>query len=173
MHGQTDRRHKTGEISVLNVGAGDIKLSFNSSDVGEVIRARRMVKDMLRRGYALLVEVERGGEKRFERALDFDETRGQYIIVDFDPVQESDNLDQAWDQEVLQGEKHVESQDAPPEVAKPGPAPAKSPAYTGDKRCLSNQQRRELGLPERHGPGRKAIPAGATRAVAVGRSAGG
>src|SRR6266702_4041991 len=83
---------EAGEVAVLNVGAGDVKLSFNNSDPAETIRAGRIVKDMLRRGFALLVEVERGGERRFERALDFDEGKSQYVIADFDPV-EADKVD--------------------------------------------------------------------------------
>jgi len=75
-----------GELGVLNVGAGDTKLSFCADDPADVLRAARVVRDMLRRGYALLVEVERDGQKRFERALDFDETKSEYIIADFDPA---------------------------------------------------------------------------------------
>ncbi len=62
-----------GSVGILNVGAGDIVLTFDKNNPAEAIRAGRIVTDMLRRGYALLVEVERDGEKCFERALDFDE----------------------------------------------------------------------------------------------------
>ena len=77
-----------GELSILNVGAGDVKISFDTANVAETIRASRIVRDMLRRGYALLVEVERDGEKKFERALDFNENTGCYIVADFDPITE-------------------------------------------------------------------------------------
>ena len=46
-----------GQIGVLNVGAGDTKLSFDKNNPAEMIRSARIVTDMLRRGYALLVEV--------------------------------------------------------------------------------------------------------------------
>lgn len=145
-----------GSLSVLNVGAGDIKLSFNSSNVQEVIRARRMIQDMLRRGYALLIEVERGGEKRYERALDFDETKGEYIIADYDPQENSD-----WDEEVLRG-KDVQEQD---QAAKtPGPAPA------DEGRAPAKPKGPGRGNYPRH---KKGVPVAETNAIAVGRSAGG
>ena len=53
-----------GSIAILNVGAGDTRLSFDKANPAEAIRAARIVKDMLRRGYALLVEVERDGQKK-------------------------------------------------------------------------------------------------------------
>lgn len=77
-----------GSVGVLNVGAGDTKLTFDRSNPAECIRAARIVKDMIRRGYALLVEVEKNakGEPVYQRATDFDENTSEYIIADFDPV---------------------------------------------------------------------------------------
>lgn len=77
---------QSGKVAVLNVGAGDIKLSFDPKNPAERIRAARIVKDMLRRGCALLVEVERDGVKAYERALDFDESHCEYIVADYDPT---------------------------------------------------------------------------------------
>jgi hypothetical protein len=75
-----------GTIGVLNVGAGDTKLVFDPSNPIELIRSRRIVTDMLRRGYALLIEVPDGnGGKRTTRVREFDESAGEYIIADFDP----------------------------------------------------------------------------------------
>jgi hypothetical protein len=71
------------EIGILNVGAGDTKLVFDKNNPAECIRAARIVKDMLRRGYALLVDVGKG---KTRRVLEFDETKFEYIIADFDPV---------------------------------------------------------------------------------------
>ena len=68
-------------LSILSVYEGDVKLTFDTANPVESIRARRIVKDMIRRGYALLIEVE----GKFQRALDFDETKGEYIIADFNP----------------------------------------------------------------------------------------
>jgi hypothetical protein len=75
------RRKIMGELSVLNVAAGDIKLTFDTNDAVEAIRAKRMISDMLRRGYALLIEVD----GKFQRALEFKEDVGEYIVADFDP----------------------------------------------------------------------------------------
>lgn len=75
-----------GTLSILNVGSGDTKLSFDKSNPAECIRAGRIVTDMLRRGYALLVEVERNGERAYERVQAFDPDTNEYIIADFDPL---------------------------------------------------------------------------------------
>lgn len=77
-----------GSVGILNVGAGDTKLSFDPNNPAERIRAARIVRDMLRRGYALLIEVERDGKKQFERAIDFREDTCEYVIADFDPTPE-------------------------------------------------------------------------------------
>lgn len=77
-----------GTIGILNVGAGDTKLSFDPTNPAEVIRASRIVKDMIRRGYALLVATGKDDDGRaiYRRATDFDEKTAEYIIADFDPV---------------------------------------------------------------------------------------
>lgn len=67
-----------GELSVLNCTAGDIKVSFNSSDPQEVERARRIVEDMLRRGYILFVEVK----GKLRKATGFDPKTDEYILAD-------------------------------------------------------------------------------------------
>lgn len=78
---------KGGEVAILNVGDGDTKLSFDPKNPAERIRAARIVADMIRRGYALLVEVDDGnGGKHYTRALSFNEEVCEYIIADFDPV---------------------------------------------------------------------------------------
>lgn len=77
----------SGSIGILNVGAGDTKLVFDKNNPAERIRAARIVKDMLRRGYALLIEVKSKGKTEYRRALDFDENTCEYIIADFDPVE--------------------------------------------------------------------------------------
>lgn len=79
-----------GQIGVLNVGAGDTKLSFDPKNPADCIRAARIVKDMIRRGYALLIEVDENGVKINRRVFDFDESRFEYIIADFDPLVAAD-----------------------------------------------------------------------------------
>lgn len=71
-----------GSLACLNVSGGDIKISFDTNDAAEAIRAKRMIVDMLKRGYALLIEVN----GKFTRCLEFKEDVGEYIVADFDPV---------------------------------------------------------------------------------------
>lgn len=69
----------TGTLDILNVGAGDVTITFDKSNPAEAIRAKRIIKDMLRRGYALLVKMEDGS---YQRAKSFDENTAEYIIAD-------------------------------------------------------------------------------------------
>lgn len=73
-----------GCLEILNVQGGEVKITFDNKDAPEAIRARRIISEMIRSGFVLLVEVERNGDKRFERALSFDEARGEYVIADYD-----------------------------------------------------------------------------------------
>lgn len=128
-----------GTMGVLNVGEGDTKLTFDRDNPQEVLRASRIVKDMIRRGYALLVEVERDGVKKFERALDFNEETAEYIIADFDPVT---------------AEKADEEEQAAAGEDTTGESPPTPKSKKGRMR-------------------RRAIDAGAVRAIGVARTAGG
>lgn len=74
-----------GCLEILNVQGGEVKLSFDRKDVPDAMRARRFITEMLRQGFVLLVEIERNGEKRYERALGFDGENGEYLIADFIP----------------------------------------------------------------------------------------
>jgi hypothetical protein len=80
-----DEDDKPGVLNCLSVGGGHIKVSFDPTNPEERIRAARMVKEMLSRGYALLVAV--GGEgpnTQYQRATGFDEEHCEYIIADLD-----------------------------------------------------------------------------------------
>jgi hypothetical protein len=71
-----------GEVGILNVGAGDTKLTFDPKNPSEVKRSAKIVKDMIRRGFVLLIEVGRDGEEPiYKRARDFDENTCEYIIA--------------------------------------------------------------------------------------------
>jgi hypothetical protein len=87
-----------GEVGILNVGAGDTKLSFDPSKPEEVARAGRLVKDMLRRGFAILIEVGQDDEgPLYRRAKDFDENTHEYIIAgvpgDEPEIEEPENVE--------------------------------------------------------------------------------
>lgn len=70
---------RTGELDILNVGAGHIEIRFDTKDPIETTRAARIVQDMLRRGYALFVE---GKDKTMLRVQRFHADEGVYIIAD-------------------------------------------------------------------------------------------
>lgn len=72
-----------GEMCILNVGEGDLKLSFDPNNPMEQIQAAKTVTDMLRRGYALFIETgkDENGCPQYARAYDFDENTREYLIA--------------------------------------------------------------------------------------------
>jgi hypothetical protein len=134
-----------GELSILNVGDGDTKITFDKRNVGETIRAKRIITDMLRRGYALVVEVERKGEKAYERVQAFDEKTGEYIIADLDPVKAEETIND--------------------------PKLKPSAAESGLCDCGRQAHHRGACKGKRHGTSR--LPMATTKATGIGRSAGG
>ena len=71
----------TGTLDVLNCRAGDMKFSFNSDNPEEVEKARKVVTDMLKRGYILFVQ-DGDDEKNLRKVEAFDEKRDLYIVSD-------------------------------------------------------------------------------------------
>lgn len=67
-----------GELSVLNCGKGDIRITLNPGDEIEAERAKRMINDMLRRGYILAIEVD----GKLKKVDGFDDKTSEYIIVE-------------------------------------------------------------------------------------------
>lgn len=139
-------------LAILNVGMGDTKLSFDPKNPVERIRAARIVGDMLRRGYALLVQTgTENGEPIYQRARDFDETKCEYIIADFDPTA-------AEPEAFIKSEAETsleQSSEAPGDEAAER-TKAKPPRQRGRPRIATRR-----------------LPAATTPAVAVSRSAGG
>lgn len=72
------RANATGMLSVLNVGAGDIKVVFNKDNPLETAKAIRMLTDMQRRGYLIAVELPDGS---YARATEIDALHARYIIT--------------------------------------------------------------------------------------------
>lgn len=68
-----------GSLSVLNCGSGDMKFSFSKDNPVEVDRARRVVEDMLRRGYVLFVQDD---NRNLRRVSGFDPATDTYILTD-------------------------------------------------------------------------------------------
>jgi hypothetical protein len=136
-----------GTMGILNVGAGDTKLTFDKNNPAELIRSGRIVTDMLQRGYALLIEVpgKKGQPPTYQRVYSFREDTSEYIIADLDPLQAA-KADEAGHAQSQPGEETAAIAATEPEPTKP-----------------------------RAKPGRKtrAISATGTTGVAVARSAGG
>lgn len=146
-------------VSILNVGEGDTKLTFDPGNPAERIRAARIVTDMLRRGYALLVE-NPPGSKQYVRVTSFDEAKCEYIIADLDPLQARDA-----DEQDRTDDEHSESRTDDAAAQPPAEAGAGAPA----------PEAREDGRKSK-GPATRAkmrLKAEGTRAVAIGRTAGG
>lgn len=78
---------KTGQIGILNVGAGDTRLSFDTDKPEECERAAKILTDMLKRGFAILVQVGTTDEGKplYTRAEGFDEKTKEYIIAGLPP----------------------------------------------------------------------------------------
>ena len=71
-----------GTMTILTVGDGDTKLSFDPTKPQELKHAKKVVEDMLKRGFAILVEVgEKDGAPLYQRARGFDPKTAEYIIV--------------------------------------------------------------------------------------------
>ena len=69
-------------LAILNVGEGDTKITFDKDKPEERERACRIVVDMLRRGFALLVAAgERDGRPLYFRATTFDPETAEYIVA--------------------------------------------------------------------------------------------
>jgi hypothetical protein len=131
-----------GSLSILNVYQGDVKISFDTENPAEAIRARRIIKDMMKRGYALLVEVD----GKYQRALEFDETKGEYIIADFDSDATAEPVLRAKNYIAAEEENIVEEQ---------------------------SSEEKEQDKKGKRGKGRRGLRLESTTAVAIARSAGG
>jgi hypothetical protein len=80
-----------GSIGILNVGAGDTKLVFDTANPDETAKSAAIVKDMIRRGFVLLIEVGRDEKgPTYRRAYDFDEATAEYIIAGPPPPEMAD-----------------------------------------------------------------------------------
>lgn len=149
-------KQAAGEVAILNVGDGDTKLSFDPKNPAERIRAARIVRDMIRRGYALLVEVSPG---EYQRATDFDESKCEYIIADFDPSADTQNDTPEKPNGNPQGNGQAQGQNDPQQ----------SGAAQGEEGDAG-------GAPverSRRNTRTRRVPAETTRTVAVARTAGG
>ncbi len=73
-----------GSCDALNVGAGDLKLSFDKSKPDEVEKSKQAVQDMLKRGYTILVEIPdeaNPGQMTTKAVKEFDPETCEYLIA--------------------------------------------------------------------------------------------
>lgn len=72
----TDQLEDTGGLDVLNCFAGHISIKFDRNDPDDTAKAKRIVTDMLKRGYTILVETP-DGTRKVNR---FDPNTDSYIV---------------------------------------------------------------------------------------------
>lgn len=140
---------KEAGLDVLNCGMGHLEIRFNAQDVIELERAKRIIQDMLRRGYALFINDKDG---KLTRVKNFISETGTYIIADGPSA-----FEQIVEEEVPAKE---------PEPWKPSVVPA------------SETEPDPPPEPPKNRPGRprkaeRSVPMTQTKATVVGRSAGG
>jgi hypothetical protein len=140
-------KQSVGSLSILNVYEGDVKITFDKDNPVETIRARRMILDLVRRGYALLIEVDGA----YQRAIDFDEKVGEYIIADFDP-------------------SYIVTPNYLAQPRQERPSSEESPNVSEEP---SEEKEVEASAPALKKRGRRRIAMESTAAVAVARTAGG
>lgn len=76
---------QTGGLDILNTGAGHIEVRYDLNDTIEVERAKRIIEDMLKRGYVLFIQ---GKDQELIRVESFDAVKGVYLIADLgDPIE--------------------------------------------------------------------------------------
>jgi hypothetical protein len=71
-----------GQLDVLSVGHGHLEIKFDESDKDEVEKAKKIITDMIKRGFAIFVHTDDGGTKRVKR---FNAKTNCYIIDDTPP----------------------------------------------------------------------------------------
>lgn len=67
-----------GMLEILSVGKGDIKLTIDSTDPAEVADARKVIEEMLAKGYGIFVETDSG----LRRVKKFNPKRMTYVIAE-------------------------------------------------------------------------------------------
>lgn len=67
-----------GMLEVLSVGKGDIKLTVGGDDPDEIAKAKRVIDEMLRKGYGIFVETDAG----LRRVKKFNAKRMTYVIAE-------------------------------------------------------------------------------------------
>jgi hypothetical protein len=67
-----------GMLSVLSVGKGDLRLTVGGDDPDEIEKGRKVIEEMLRAGYGIFVETDKG----LTRVKRFNPKRMTYVITE-------------------------------------------------------------------------------------------
>lgn len=70
----------TGSLSVPSVGRGHLEISFTEGDAVQEEQARRVIEDMLKRGYSLFIHDETD-PKKLIKVRHFDAKHMRYVIA--------------------------------------------------------------------------------------------
>lgn len=74
-------------LRVLSVGHGDLTLKFDSSNPDEKKRAESVINDLIRKGYAIMVETGRNEKgPLFQRVSSFDPETSEYLVFGDPPI---------------------------------------------------------------------------------------
>jgi hypothetical protein len=92
-----------GMLEVLSVGKGDLKLTFGGDDPEEIAKARKVIQEMLRKGYGIFVETDKG----LTRVKRFSPKRMTYVIVEVADGEPADVPGQAPTRQRRTEERHV------------------------------------------------------------------
>lgn len=65
-----------GMLEVLSVGKGDVKLTVGGDDPAEIAKAKRIIEEMLAKGYGIFIETDEG----LTRVKRFNPKRMTYVI---------------------------------------------------------------------------------------------
>lgn len=77
-----------GMLDVLNVGTGHLTFRFDKGHEDEVEKAKKVIADMLKRGYMIFVKVD--GEQKRVRA--FDPLHEEYIVEEPEVIPEPEQI---------------------------------------------------------------------------------
>lgn len=72
-----------GSLDVLNCNAGHLHITFDKNDEADVEKAKRVITDMMKRGYTLLVETPEG----LRKVKQFDADAESYVVEFPDTVE--------------------------------------------------------------------------------------
>lgn len=93
-----------GELSILNVRAGDIRITFDNKSPEELAKVKATIVDLLRRGCTIAVQMEDG---TFEPVDAFDPERNEYIILESVKSEEAGRIVLVVQQVVVTHERHL------------------------------------------------------------------